>query len=118
MSETAVVTERNLELESSKTAAGPGLVKAHTGIRGLLAFYIMLFHALAFSAGWNLHGARGCAVRNALSRLLTHDFSDSRLAWLGHQGTRAVAALIIISIVVPPTGALLKSPPSPYAGIS
>jgi peptidoglycan/LPS O-acetylase OafA/YrhL len=52
-----VVTERNLELESSKTAAGPGLVKAHTGIRGLLAFYIMLFHALAFSAGWNLHGS-------------------------------------------------------------
>jgi peptidoglycan/LPS O-acetylase OafA/YrhL len=57
MSETAVVTERNLELESSKTTAGPGLVKAHTGIRGLLAFYIMLFHALAFSAGWNLHGS-------------------------------------------------------------
>lgn len=57
MSETAVVTERNLELEPSKTAAGPGLVKAHTGIRGLLAFYILLFHALAFSTGWNLHGS-------------------------------------------------------------
>jgi hypothetical protein len=57
MSETAVVPERNLEPESSKTTAGPGLVKAHSGIRGLVAFYIMLFHALAFSAGWNLHGS-------------------------------------------------------------
>ena len=57
MSETAVATERNRELESSKTTAGPGLVKAHTGMRGLLAFYIMLFHALSFSAGWNLHGS-------------------------------------------------------------
>lgn len=34
-----------------------GLVTAHTGIRGLLAFYIMLFHALAFSTNWNLHGS-------------------------------------------------------------
>jgi peptidoglycan/LPS O-acetylase OafA/YrhL len=57
MSETVVATERNLELESSKTPAGPMLVKAHTGIRGLLAFYIMLFHTLAFSTGWNLHGS-------------------------------------------------------------
>lgn len=57
MPETAVVAERNLELGSSTTTAGPGLVRAHTGIRGLLAFYIMLFHALAFSAGWNLHGS-------------------------------------------------------------
>jgi peptidoglycan/LPS O-acetylase OafA/YrhL len=57
MSETAVVTERNQELESSKTTAGPGLVKAHTGMRGLLAFYIMLFHTLSYSVGWNLHGS-------------------------------------------------------------
>jgi peptidoglycan/LPS O-acetylase OafA/YrhL len=57
MSETAVVTERILELESLKTPSGPELVKAHTGIRGLLAFYIVLFHALAYSAGWNLHGS-------------------------------------------------------------
>jgi peptidoglycan/LPS O-acetylase OafA/YrhL len=49
MPETAIATE--------KTTAGPGLVKAHTGMRGLLAFYIMLFHALSFSAGWNLHGS-------------------------------------------------------------
>jgi peptidoglycan/LPS O-acetylase OafA/YrhL len=49
MSETAVTIE--------KTTAGPGLVKAHTGMRGLLAFYIMLFHALSFSVGWNLHGS-------------------------------------------------------------
>jgi peptidoglycan/LPS O-acetylase OafA/YrhL len=30
---------------------------AHTGMRGLLAFYIMLFHSLLFSVGWNLHGS-------------------------------------------------------------
>ena len=57
MSDTAAATERNPEPESPKTAAGPGLVTAHTGIRGLLAFYIMLFHALFYSTGWNLHGS-------------------------------------------------------------
>jgi peptidoglycan/LPS O-acetylase OafA/YrhL len=57
MSETTVAPERNLEPASSKTPAGPMLVKAHTGIRGLLAFYLMLFHALMFSTGWNLHGS-------------------------------------------------------------
>ncbi len=34
-----------------------GLVDAHTGMRGLLAFYIVLFHTLAYSTGWNLHGS-------------------------------------------------------------
>lgn len=57
MSDPAVVTEQSLEPESSKTTPGPWLVKAHAGIRGLLAFYIMLFHAAAFSTGWNLHGS-------------------------------------------------------------
>jgi peptidoglycan/LPS O-acetylase OafA/YrhL len=57
MSESAVFGARNLQQEPSKTEAGLGLVTAHTGIRGLLAFYIMLFHALSFSAGWNLHGS-------------------------------------------------------------
>lgn len=57
MPETAVVTERNLEPEPSKTPSSPELVKAHIGLRGLLAFYIMLFHAMAYSAGWNLHGS-------------------------------------------------------------
>ncbi len=57
MSETEGAKERNLELESSTTGGGSGLIKAHTGIRGLLAFYIMLFHALAFSTRWNLHGS-------------------------------------------------------------
>jgi len=52
-----VANERSLELESSTTNGRPGLVEAHTGIRGLLAFYILLFHALAFSTGWNLHGS-------------------------------------------------------------
>jgi peptidoglycan/LPS O-acetylase OafA/YrhL len=57
MSEAAITSERNPEPESSKTTAGRGLVTAHTGMRGLLAFYIMLFHALLFSTGWNLHGS-------------------------------------------------------------
>jgi peptidoglycan/LPS O-acetylase OafA/YrhL len=57
MSETEVATERNLEQDLSKPTDGPGLVIAHTGMRGLLAFYILLFHALAFSAGWDLHGS-------------------------------------------------------------
>ncbi len=57
MSETEASSERNRELESSKTTTGPGLVKAHTGMRGLLAFYIMLFHALSFSTGWDLQGS-------------------------------------------------------------
>ena len=57
MSETAVAAERNREPEPSNTSAGPGLVTAHNGMRGLLAFYVMLFHALAFSIGWDLHGS-------------------------------------------------------------
>ena len=57
MSKTTVITKRNVELESPKTTADPGLVTAHTGMRGLLAFYLMLFHALWYSAGWNLHGS-------------------------------------------------------------
>jgi len=57
MSETAVTKERNPELASSIINGGPGLVEAHTGMRGLLAFYIVLFHAVAFSTDWNLHGS-------------------------------------------------------------
>ena len=57
MSDTLVSKGRSPELESSTINGGSRLVKAHTGIRGLLAFYIMLFHALAFSTGWNLHGS-------------------------------------------------------------
>ena len=47
--------DRLLRLKESP--AGSLLVEAHTGIRGLLAFYIMLFHAVMFSTGWNLHGS-------------------------------------------------------------
>jgi peptidoglycan/LPS O-acetylase OafA/YrhL len=57
MSKTTVATAQHLEMDPSKTTVGPGLVEAHTGIRGLLAFYIMLFHAVLFSSGWNLHGS-------------------------------------------------------------
>jgi hypothetical protein len=42
-----------------------------------------------------------------LSRLLV-DAPATVLSWLGRQGTRAVAALIVIGIVTPPIGALLK----------
>ena len=30
------------------------------------------------------------------------------LAWLGRQGTRAIAAVVLIGIAVPPLGALLR----------
>ncbi|MBE0585947.1 MAG: Na+-dependent transporter [Desulfofustis sp.] len=36
------------------------------------------------------------------------DHTAKALSWLGRQGTRAVAALVIIGIAVPPLGALLK----------
>ncbi len=42
-----------------------------------------------------------------LSRFLV-DAPAALLSWLGRQGTRAVAALIVIGIVMPPIGALLK----------
>src|SRR5881227_304401 len=42
-----------------------------------------------------------------LSRLVL-DAPAAVLSWLGRQGTRAVAALIVIGIVMPPLGALLK----------
>lgn len=42
-----------------------------------------------------------------LSRLVL-DVPAAVLSWLGRQGTRAVAALIVIGIVMPPVGALLK----------
>jgi hypothetical protein len=43
----------------------------------------------------------------AFSRLAL-DAPAAMLSWLGRQGTRAVAALIVIGIAVPPVGALLK----------
>src|SRR5574341_1559744 len=39
---------------------------------------------------------------------LALDVPAAVLSWLGRQGTRAVAALIVIGIVTPPIGALLK----------
>ena len=36
------------------------------------------------------------------------DAAAAALAWLGRQGTRAIAALVFIGIVVPPLGARLK----------
>ena len=47
--------EQNFEQKLSNTFADHKLVKAHAGMRGLLAFYIMLFHALLYYVGWNLH---------------------------------------------------------------
>lgn len=43
----------------------------------------------------------------SLSRLV-FNAPAAMLSWLGRQGTRAVAALIVIGIVLPPVGALLK----------
>ncbi len=57
MSNTLIAKERDRELESPNHNSAPGLVEAHSGIRGLLAFYIVLFHAVAYSTGWNLHGS-------------------------------------------------------------
>ena len=34
-----------------------GLVTAHTGMRGLLALWIVVFHCLYYSLGWSLHGS-------------------------------------------------------------
>jgi hypothetical protein len=45
-------------------------------------------------------------MASALHRAL--DAPVQALAWLGRQGTRAVAALVFIGIAVPPLGALLK----------
>jgi BASS family bile acid:Na+ symporter len=44
----------------------------------------------------------GTAVRNALA------IPVRGLAWLGDQGTRAVAALVLFGIAIPPLGALLR----------
>jgi hypothetical protein len=44
----------------------------------------------------------------AFRRRLVLDAPAAVLSWLGRQGTRAVAALIVIGIVTPPIGALLK----------
>ncbi len=57
MSDTVVAKVRNMERASSNNNGTPALVDAHSGIRGLLAIYIVLFHAVAYSTGWNLHGS-------------------------------------------------------------
>lgn len=36
---------------------GRGLMVAHTGMRGLLVLWIVIFHSLFYSVGWNLHGS-------------------------------------------------------------
>lgn len=41
-------------------------------------------------------------------RISVLDAPAAALAWLGQQGTRAIAALVFIGIAVPPIGALLK----------
>lgn len=40
--------------------------------------------------------------------MLIVDAPAAALSWLGRQGTRAVAALVVIGIVLPPIGAILK----------
>ena len=41
----------------STTTMVAGLVTAHTGIRGLLALWIVIFHCLLRSLDWSLHGS-------------------------------------------------------------
>jgi BASS family bile acid:Na+ symporter len=47
---------------------------------------------------------------NAMPAALTNAFAVPvrALAWLGRQGTRAIAALVLIGIALPPLGELLK----------
>jgi BASS family bile acid:Na+ symporter len=40
--------------------------------------------------------------------MLIVDVPLAALSWLGRQGTRAVAALVVIGIALPPIGAILK----------
>lgn len=44
-------------MDTQKLIDEPGLTDAHTGLRGLLALWIVLFHAVIYSLGWNLHGS-------------------------------------------------------------
>ena len=44
----------------------------------------------------------------AILRILFIDTPTTALSWLGRQGTRAVAALVVIGIATPSIGSLLK----------
>lgn len=57
MSEVEIAKRQSPEPRSSTTTTGPGLVTAHTGMRGLLALWIVIFHSLFYSVGWNLQGS-------------------------------------------------------------
>ncbi len=48
--------QQRLKSQPAAINVKSGLVPAHTGLRGLLALYIMIFHSILFSVGWNLHG--------------------------------------------------------------
>jgi peptidoglycan/LPS O-acetylase OafA/YrhL len=48
---------QNAKTEALAATHEPGLGEAHTGLRGLLASWIVLFHAVIYSLGWNLHGS-------------------------------------------------------------
>jgi peptidoglycan/LPS O-acetylase OafA/YrhL len=50
------VVEQSAPPPPAKTWA-PGLVTAHTGMRGLLAMWLVIFHCLLYSLNWNLYGS-------------------------------------------------------------
>ena len=56
MSNNHTVSELTAPPPPAKTWA-PGLVTAHTGMRGLLAMWIVIFHCLLYSLNWNLYGS-------------------------------------------------------------
>ena len=47
-------------------------------------------------------------ISNGLFRMFIVDVPGMVLSWLGRQGTRAVAALVVIGIALPSIGAILK----------
>ena len=57
MLEDIPIKEQGARPPPQVTTRAPGLVAAHTGMRGLLALWIVIFHSLFYSVGWNLHGS-------------------------------------------------------------
>ncbi len=57
MPQDITVREQIANRSSQAIAWAPGLNTAHTGLRGLFALWILLFHSIFYSVGWNLHGS-------------------------------------------------------------
>jgi len=57
MSDDAPVRNQSAPPPSQAKPWVPGLVTAHTGMRGLLALWLVVFHCLLYSLDWNLYGS-------------------------------------------------------------